>query len=101
MAGDEHDSCFVISFGEESVVQRILGAHLDFDRLFNIFNPEMIINGGGIAKMGDLLLNPAKQVVRERAFRLSAQAVQIVPAQLGDDAGVLGAAVLAFQQEVD
>jgi glucokinase len=66
--------------------------------LVNIFNPEMIIIGGGIAKMGDLLLNPARQVVRERAFQLSAQAVQIVPAQLGDDAGVLGAAVFAFQQ---
>jgi glucokinase len=69
--------------------------------LVNIFNPEMIIIGGGIAKMGDLLLNPARQVVRERAFQLSAQAVQIVSAQLGDDAGVLGAAVFAFQQEVD
>ena len=69
--------------------------------LVNIFNPEMIIIGGGMAKMGDLLLNPARQVVRERAFQLSAQAVQIVPAQLGDDAGVLGAAVFAFQQEVD
>jgi len=69
--------------------------------LVNIFNPEMIIIGGGMAKMGDLLLNPAKQVVRERAYQLPAQAVQIVPAQLGNDAGVLGAAVFAFQQEVD
>ena len=69
--------------------------------LVNIFNPEMIIIGGGMAKMGDLLLNPARQVVRERAFQLPAQAVQIVPAQLGDDAGVIGAAVFAFQQEGD
>ena len=67
--------------------------------LVNIFNPEMIIVGGGMANMGDLLLNPARQVVRERAFTLSAQAVRIVPAQLGDDAGVLGAAVFAFQQK--
>ena len=67
--------------------------------LVNIFNPEMIIVGGGMAKMGDLLLNPARQVVRERAFSLSAQAVCIVPAQLGDDAGVLGAAIFAFQQK--
>ncbi len=66
--------------------------------LVNIFNPEMIILGGGMAKMGDLLLNPARQVVRERAFSLSAQAVCIVPAQLGDDAGVLGAAIFALQQ---
>jgi len=69
--------------------------------LVNIFNPEMIIVGGGMAKMGDLLLDPARQVVRERAFQLPAQAVSIVPAQLGDDAGVLGAAIFAFQQELD
>ena len=67
--------------------------------LVNIFDPEMIIVGGGMAKMGDLLLSPARQVVRERAFTLSAQAVRIVPAKLGDDAGVLGAAVFAFQQK--
>ena len=65
--------------------------------LVNIFNPEIIIVGGGMAKMGDLLLEPAREVVRERAFSLSAQMVRIVPAQLGDDAGVLGAAAFAFQ----
>ncbi len=68
--------------------------------LVNIFNPEMIIVGGGMAKMGDLLLAPARQVVLERAYQLPAQAVRIVPAQLGDDAGVLGAAIFAFQQEL-
>jgi len=67
--------------------------------LVNIFNPEMIIVGGGVANMGDLLLNPARQVVKERAFQLSAQAVRIVLAQLGNDAGVLGAAVFARQQK--
>jgi glucokinase len=66
--------------------------------LVNIFNPDVIIIGGGMAKVGDLLLNPAKQIVRERAFLVSAQAVRIVLAQLGDYAGVLGAAVFALQQ---
>ena len=66
--------------------------------LVNIFNPEMIIVGGGMAKMGDLLLNSARQVVRERAFQVSAEAVRIVPAELGDNAGVLGAAIFARQQ---
>ena len=66
--------------------------------LVNIFNPEMIIIGGGMAQMGDLLLDTARQVVKERAFPLSAQAVRIVTAQLGDNAGVLGAAVFARQQ---
>jgi glucokinase len=69
--------------------------------LVNTFNPEMIIVGGGMAKMGDLLLDPARQVVTERAFQLPAQAVSIVTAQLGDNAGVLGAAAFAFQQVLD
>jgi len=68
--------------------------------LVNIFNPEMIIVGGGMSKMGDLLLNPARQVVRERTFQLSAQAVRIVLTQLGDNAGVLGAAIFARQQKL-
>jgi len=66
--------------------------------LVNIFNPEMIIVGGGVAQMGDLLLESARRVVKERAFQLSAQAVRIVPAQLGDNAGVLGAAVFTYGQ---
>ena len=65
--------------------------------LVNIFNPEMIIVGGGVAQMGDLLLVPVRRVAEERAFKLPAQAVRIVPARLGDSAGVLGAAVFAFQ----
>jgi glucokinase len=66
--------------------------------LVNIFNPEMIIVGGGVAKIGELLLEPARQVVRERAFKLPAGAVRIVSAQLGEDAGVFGAAVFARSQ---
>jgi len=59
--------------------------------LVNIFNPELVLVGGGVAKMGDLLLEPAKKVVRERAFATSAGAVQIKPALLGDDSSILGA----------
>jgi len=89
------------SLASEVILKAATYLGVGLANVVNIFNPEMIIIGGGMAKMGDLLLNPARQVVRERAYQLSAQAVQIVPAQLGDDAGVLGAAVFAFQQEVD
>jgi len=65
--------------------------------LVNIFNPEMIIIGGSVAEMGDLLLEPVRQMVRERAFPLLAQAVRIVPAQLGNDAGIFGAAIFALE----
>ena len=67
--------------------------------LVNIFNPEMIVVGGGMAKLGELLLDPARRVMKERAFQISAQAVRIVPAELGDEAGICGAAVFAFEQE--
>ncbi|MBA7696053.1 Glucokinase [subsurface metagenome] len=89
------------SLASEVILEAATYLGVGLVNLVNIFNPEMIIIGGGMAKIGDLLLNPARQVVRERAFQLSAQAVQIVPAQLSDDAGVLGAAAFAFQQEVD
>lgn len=59
--------------------------------LVNIFNPELILIGGGVAKMGDLLLEPAIKVVKERAFTTSATSVQIKPALLGDDSSILGA----------
>ena len=65
--------------------------------LVNIFNPEMIIVGGGLSKMGELLLGPARQVAKQRAFPLCAGAVRIVTAELGDEAGVLGAAIYARQ----
>jgi glucokinase len=61
--------------------------------LVNIFNPEMIVIGGGLSKMGDMLFNPVRRTVADRAFRLPAQSVRIVPSQLGDEVGLLGAAV--------
>ncbi|HEY42278.1 MAG TPA: ROK family protein [Dehalococcoidia bacterium] len=65
--------------------------------LVNLLNPEIIIVGGGLSKLGNLLLEPAREVVQERAFRLPAQAARIVLSRLGDDAGILGAAVFAHQ----
>jgi len=69
--------------------------------LVHIFNPDIIVAGGGMAQMGDLMLEPARQVVREKAFKLPAQAVRIVTAQLGNDAGMLGAAAFALQQKAE
>ena len=87
------------SLASEVITQAATHLGTGLVNLVNIFNPEMIIVGGGMAKMGDLLLNPARRVVQERAFRLPARAVRIVPARLGDHAGVLGAAIFARQQK--
>ncbi len=65
--------------------------------LVNIFNPELILIGGGVAKIGDLLLQPAIKVVKERAFSAPANAVEIKPAILGDDSGIMGAVAFVLE----
>jgi len=64
--------------------------------IVNIFNPELVVIGGGAAQAADILLAPARRVVAERALRPQRDEVRIVPAQHGVDAGVLGAAALAM-----
>jgi glucokinase len=60
----------------------------------NIFEPEVIVIGGGVIKAGDLLLDPVRVEVRERALRPMNQ-TPIAEATLGNDAGMIGAAALA------
>jgi glucokinase len=60
----------------------------------NLLNPEVIIVGGGVAQAGDLLLDPIRETISKRALAISAQTVQIIPAQLGNSAGVVGASLL-------
>ncbi len=67
--------------------------------LINLLNPEMIVIGGGLAAAWDLFIGHALGEVNYRAFRLPAERVNIVRAQLGDDAGILGAARSAFTKE--
>ncbi|OGO61041.1 MAG: hypothetical protein A2Z36_00300 [Chloroflexi bacterium RBG_19FT_COMBO_48_23] len=67
--------------------------------LVNIFNPELIVIGGGLSKMGDMLLKPARKVVKERAFKLPTRTVRIVRARLGSSAGIIGAAAHVFGQQ--
>ena len=66
--------------------------------LVNLFNPELLILGGGVAKMGELLLGPAERALRQRAFALPAGIVKMVPPALGDDPGLLGVAAWFFRQ---
>lgn len=67
--------------------------------LINIFNPELIIIGGGLSNMGDMLLKPALKEAAGRVYKASWQAVRFARAELGADSGVLGAAVFAFREE--
>jgi glucokinase len=65
----------------------------------NVFDPELIILGGGLVTAGDLLLTPARQSFESFVFARAHRSLPLLaPAQLGQDAGLIGAALLALHQ---
>lgn len=63
--------------------------------LINLFNPSVVIIGGGVAQVGDILTVPIRQAVRERAMRASEQSVRITTGMLGRRSILIGATVQA------
>jgi glucokinase len=64
--------------------------------LVNALNPELVIVGGGAGQAGDLLLGPAREVLAERGLPPNRELVRLVPAHLGSEAGMIGAALIAL-----
>jgi glucokinase len=69
--------------------------------LINIFNPELIVIGGGVASGWDLFIGHVREQITARAFPIPARRAEIVRAECGDDAGLLGAAQIAFAQQAN
>ena len=65
----------------------------------NVFNPEMIVIGGGLARIGDNLLKPARQAFRMHALPAVADAVTITDSTLGTKTGIYGAAAIVFHHD--
>ena len=66
--------------------------------IINLFNPELVIVGGGVAQAGDLIFEPLKKAVQKRAFSVSAEVAKIIPVSLGKDCTVIGAAALVLKE---
>jgi glucokinase len=83
-------------------VFRRMGVYLGVGlaNLINILDPEIIVIGGGLVNGWSLFEKHMRQQVAERAFPLPAVRVKIVRAECGDDAGLLGAARLAFTRSI-
>lgn len=64
----------------------------------NIFNPEIVIIGGGVEKAGDVFLDSIKEMVKKFSFEEPASMAKIIPSMLEDNAVVLGAAALAARE---
>ena len=60
----------------------------------NLLNPEKIVIGGGVADAGDILLEPLRRTLKARTMPIQGEAVEVVPAQLGNTAGIIGSSLL-------
>ena len=90
-AGDAKAQAALAAMGEK------LGVGLA--GLMNLLDPDLILIGGGFgADTGDLLIDPAERVARERALEPAASRTRFAVAELGEDAGMLGAALLALTE---
>lgn len=75
-------------------VGKYLGISLS--ALINVFNPEVIVIGGGAAAGWDLFIGHVHNEIKLRAFQQPAERAKIVRAELEGDSGIIGAANLAF-----
>lgn len=65
----------------------------------NIFNPEKIVIGGGLARIGDLLLDPAERSFRSYTMAAISESVDITRSALETKTGIYGAAALVFHHD--
>ncbi len=63
-----------------------------------LLNPDAIVLGGGVANAGELLFTPLRRTIHERTDRVFYEHLAIVPAALGEDAGLIGSGALALDR---
>jgi glucokinase len=99
-AVDAHRLVRLAAEGEARAVEILdgIGRHLGagIGSLVNIFNPELVVIGGGFAAAGDFILDPAREILRREALARAGYRVPIVRAELGTAAGLIGAGLVAF-----
>ena len=87
--------------GEDDAVEamaaigRRLGAAIA--TFVNIFEPEIVVIGGGFGRASELMLGPARGVLARDGLAPGRDSLRIVEAELGSDAGVIGAGMIAFE----
>jgi glucokinase len=82
------------ALGVLTLIGRRLGVGIA--SIVNVFNPEVVVLGGGVLGAGELLLGPAREEMRARALPPGRDSVRVVAARFGAEAGMVGAAALAL-----
>lgn len=91
----------LVQAGDQEALQLVdeVGGYLGcgLASIANSFDPSLIIIGGGVGEVGELLLSRAREVLQQRVLAGLKGEVQLKQAALGNDSGVIGGAVLAWQ----
>jgi len=99
-AVDAHRLVRLANEGEQRAIEILdgIGRHLGagIGSLVNIFNPELVVIGGGFAAAGDFILDPAREIVVREGLAGAGKRVRIVRAELGTAAGLIGAGLVGF-----
>jgi glucokinase len=99
-AVDAHRLVRLANEGEARAIEILdgIGRHLGagIGSLVNVFNPDLVVIGGGFAAAGDFVLDPAREILRREALARAGYRVPIVRAELGTAAGLIGAGLVAF-----
>ena len=74
--------------------QYVYGLAVGIINIINMIDPEVIVLGGGVSAAGDFLLNAVREAVKPMVFFKTQPYARIELAQLGNDAGIIGAAML-------
>ncbi len=90
VAATLHDDVLAIEMVE--YVASTLGKHIA--GLINIFNPELVVIGGGLSMVGDFLLLPLRAAIRKYSLNLVNKDTVVRLTKLGDDVGAIGACLL-------
>ncbi len=100
-AVDAHRLVRLAAEGEARAIEILagMGRHLGagIATLVNVFNPELVVIGGGFAAAGDFVLVPAREVVIRDSLGDAGEKVGIVRAELGTAAGLIGAGLIGFE----
>lgn len=78
------------------IIWQEAGRHLGIalSGVVNLLNPDCLVIGGGISEAGKILFDEVRRTILERAMPVQAKAVKVLKARLGNDAGLIGAAIL-------
>ncbi|MHB1001519.1 MAG: ROK family protein [Armatimonadota bacterium] len=71
---------------------------IGISNLISILNPDMVVIGGGISQAGPVLWDPIMRTINANALTEALEVCKVVPAELGDDAGIMGGVVLVLQE---